>query len=184
MEYLILFAVLLGMGLLLFVKGIWDRRRQRVYMQEKIRESFGRPGERKYEDGETEGIPRYFEKHREGFFLDDVTWNDLNLDMLFLRMNTTLSSAGQEYLYYMLRMNYDPAKIYRIARIAFAGAYDDETLLKWLKKFYWRFFSQQFKRSCLPDGPKVGSVAVSPRGDLRMPSDACVRIWIDELEKL
>lgn len=88
------------------------------------------------------------------------------------------------YLYYMLRMNYDPAKIYRIARIAFAGAYDDETLLKWLKKFYWRFFSQQFKRSCLPDGPKVGSVAVSPRGDLRMPSDACVRIWIDELEKL
>ena len=56
------------------------------------------------------------------------------------------------YLYYMLRMNYDPAKIYRIARIAFAGAYDDETLLKWLKKFYWRFFSQQFKRSCLPDG--------------------------------
>ena len=103
MEYLILFAVLLGMGLLLFVKGIWDRRRQRVYMQEKIRESFGRPGERKYEDGETEGIPRYFEKHREGFSLDDVTWNDLNLDMLFLRMNTTLSSAGQEYLYYMLR---------------------------------------------------------------------------------
>ena len=103
MEYLILFAVLLGMGLLLFVKGIWDRRRQRVYMQEKIRESFGRPSERKYEDGETEGIPRYFEKHREGFSLDDVTWNDLNLDMLFLRMNTTLSSAGQEYLYYMLR---------------------------------------------------------------------------------
>ena len=103
MEYLILFAVLLGMGLLLFAKGIWDRRRQRVYMQEKIRESFGRPGERKYEDGETEGIPRYFEKHREGFSLDDVTWNDLNLDMLFLRMNTTLSSAGQEYLYYMLR---------------------------------------------------------------------------------
>ena len=62
--------------------------------------------------------------------------------------------------------------------------YDDETILKWLKKFYWRLFAQQFKRSCLPDGPKVGSVAVSPRGDLRMPSDAARRIWMDEVEKL
>ena len=60
----------------------------------------------------------------------------------------------------------------------------NETILKWLKTFYRRFFSQQFKRSCLPDGPKVGSVSVSPRGDLRMPSDACVRIWMDEAEKL
>ena len=66
----------------------------------------------------------------------------------------------------------------------FEGKYEEEVILKWLKKFYWRFFSQQFKRSCLPDGPKVGSVAVSPRGDLRMPSDACVRIWIEELETL
>ena len=75
-------------------------------------------------------------------------------------------------------------KIYRIAKKAFEGKYEEEVILKWLKKFYWRFFSQQFKRSCLPDGPKVGSVAVSPRGDLRMPSDACVRIWIEELETL
>ena len=88
------------------------------------------------------------------------------------------------FLYYMMRFQFGPAKIYRIARIAFAGMYHDEVILKWLKKFYWRFFSQQFKRSCLPDGPKVGSVAVSPRGDLRMPSDASVRIWMDELETL
>ena len=88
------------------------------------------------------------------------------------------------FLYYMLRRGYEPAKIYRLACPTFADDYSKEEILKWLKKFYWRFFSQQFKRSCLPDGPKVGSVAVSPRGDLRMPSDACVRIWIDELEKL
>ena len=88
------------------------------------------------------------------------------------------------FLYYVLRFGYAPGKIYRIAGKSFAGVYDDETILKWLKKFYWRFFAQQFKRSCLPDGPKVGSVAVSPRGDLRMPSDACVRLWQIELEKL
>ncbi len=88
------------------------------------------------------------------------------------------------FLYYVLRFGFEPHKIDRLARIAFAGAYEDETILKWLKKFYWRFFSQQFKRSCLPDGPKVGSVAVSPRGDLRMPSDACVRLWQKDLENL
>lgn len=88
------------------------------------------------------------------------------------------------YLYYVLRFGYPPSKIYRIASIAFKGIYDDETLLKWLKKFYWRFFSQQFKRSCLPDGPKVGSIAVSPRGDLRMPSDACVKVWQEDLNKI
>ena len=88
------------------------------------------------------------------------------------------------FLYYMLRCGFSPAKVYRVAKIAFAGLYDDAVILKWLKTFYRRFFSQQFKRSCLPDGPKVGSVALSPRGDLRMPSDACVRIWMDDLEKL
>ena len=88
------------------------------------------------------------------------------------------------YLYHMLRLGYSPAKIYRLAKIAFAGSYDDATILKWLKTFYRRFFTQQFKRSCLPDGPKVGSVAVSPRGDLRMPSDASSRIWMEELENL
>lgn len=88
------------------------------------------------------------------------------------------------YLYYVVRCGFSPAKIYRLAKLAFAGVYDDAVILKWLKKFYWRFFSQQFKRSCVPDGPKVGSVALSPRGDLRMPSDASVRIWIGELEEL
>lgn len=88
------------------------------------------------------------------------------------------------FLYQMLRMCFPPAKIYRVAKEAFAGRYNNETILKWLRTFYWRFFSQQFKRSCLPDGPKVGSVAVSPRGDLRMPSDACVSAWIKEVETL
>lgn len=88
------------------------------------------------------------------------------------------------YLYYMLRYGYEPSKIYRLARKAFAGVYEDETILKWLKSFCRRFFTQQFKRSCLPDGPKVGTVGLSPRGDLRMPSDACVTIWLEELERL
>lgn len=88
------------------------------------------------------------------------------------------------FLYYILRYGYSPAKIYRMARIAFAGSYEDSTIYKWLHTFYRRFFAQQFKRSCLPDGPKVGSVAVSPRGDLRMPSDAARRIWLEELEAL
>ncbi len=88
------------------------------------------------------------------------------------------------FLYYVLRFGFAPSKIYRLARLAFAGAYGDDTILKWLKTFYRRFFTQQFKRSCLPDGPKVGSVAVSPRGDLRMPSDASAAIWLKELETL
>ena len=86
------------------------------------------------------------------------------------------------FLYYVLRYGYNPKKVLFLANEAFKGIYDKETILKWLKTFYRRFFSQQFKRSCLPDGPKVGSVAVSPRGDLRMPSDACVRQWLEELE--
>ena len=88
------------------------------------------------------------------------------------------------FLYHMLRFGSAPAKIYRLAKIAFADVYDDAFILKWLKTFYRRFFAQQFKRSCLPDGPKVGTVAVSPRGDLRMPSDACATIWMQELEEL
>lgn len=88
------------------------------------------------------------------------------------------------YLYYVLRFGYTPCRVYYLAQKAFDGVYKKEILLKWLKVFYRRFFSQQFKRSCLPDGPKVGSVALSPRGDLRMPSDACVRIWMEELEQM
>ena len=88
------------------------------------------------------------------------------------------------FLFYILRYGYHPAKIYRLAKLAFDGVYDKETILKWLKVFYRRFFAQQFKRSCLPDGPKVGSVALSPRGDWRMPSDASYQIWAKELETL
>ncbi len=88
------------------------------------------------------------------------------------------------FLYYILRFGFEPSKVYRLARLAFAGTYPDEEILKWLKVFYRRFFAQQFKRSCLPDGPKVGSVSVSPRGDLRMPSDACATSWLEELDKL
>lgn len=88
------------------------------------------------------------------------------------------------FLYGVLRFGYEPLKVLRLAEAAFDGVYEQETIRSWLKVFYRRFFSQQFKRSCLPDGPKVGTVAVSPRGDLRMPSDASVRIWMDELEKM
>ena len=88
------------------------------------------------------------------------------------------------YLYYVLRFGFPPAKIYRLARTAFADKYEPEVLLAWLKNFYRRFFAQQFKRSCLPDGPKVGSVTLSPRGDWRMPSDACNALWMAELETL
>lgn len=88
------------------------------------------------------------------------------------------------FLYYMMRFGYTPSKIYRLAKYTFDGVYSGDTIYKWLDTFYRRFFSQQFKRSCLPDGPKVGSVALSPRGDWRMPSDASVKMWIKDLEQL
>ena len=88
------------------------------------------------------------------------------------------------FLYHMLRLSQSPGKIYRLAQLAFSEQYDNATILKWEKIFYKRFFGQQYKRSCLPDGPKVGSVAVSPRGDLRMPSDACANIWLKELDEI
>lgn len=88
------------------------------------------------------------------------------------------------FLYYLVRWGFSPAKIYRLARYAFDGAYADGEILKWLKVFCKRFFAQQFKRSCLPDGPKVGSVTLSPRGDWRMPSDACATLWLAELDRI
>ena len=90
------------------------------------------------------------------------------------------------YLYYVLRFGFGPRKIFRLAKAAFAGRpeYTGQVLYKWLRSFYWRFFAQQFKRSCLPDGPKVGSVTLSPRGDWRMPSDASAAAWLAELETL
>ncbi len=86
------------------------------------------------------------------------------------------------FLYYMMRFGFRPSKIFRLAVNAFEGTYNEEVISKWIKVFYKRFFAQQFKRSCLPDGPKVGSVALSPRGDWRMPSDAVVRQWLEELD--
>ena len=88
------------------------------------------------------------------------------------------------FLYYILRFGFTPGKVYRLAKTAFAGRYEEQIILQWLKVFYKRFFTQQFKRSCLPDGPKVGSVAISPRGDLRMPSDASAALWMAELNEL
>ena len=87
-------------------------------------------------------------------------------------------------LYYVVRHGFSPKKIYRLACIAFEGVYDKETILKWLRKFYWRFFSQQFKRSCLPDGVAVGSVGLSPRGGWQMPSDAWVTLWQREIDEI
>lgn len=88
------------------------------------------------------------------------------------------------FLYHHARFHYEPRKLFRIATLAFQDQYDQETIKKWLTLFYRRFFTQQFKRTCIPDGPKVGSVALSPRGDLRMPSDANVQSWLEECEKL
>ena len=88
------------------------------------------------------------------------------------------------FLYYMLRFGYAPKKIYTLACRAFEEDFAPETVKKWLKAFYHRFFTQQFKRSCQPDGVKVGSVCLSPRGDWRMPSDASGRLWLAEVESL
>lgn len=95
------------------------------------------------------------------------------------------------FLYYMLRFGFSPTKIYELAKVAFAKEeepgdeiYSHEVILKWLRNFYRRFFMQQFKRSCLPDGPKVGSICLSPRGDWRMPSDAVSKMWLDEVDQL
>lgn len=88
------------------------------------------------------------------------------------------------FLYYVMRFGFAPTKLYRMAKHTFQGEYDTQTIYKWLRTFFWRFFAQHFKRTCLPDGPKVGSVAVSPRGDLRMPTDASVNLWIQELDEL
>ena len=88
------------------------------------------------------------------------------------------------FLYYVLRFGFSPEKIYYMAKKAFSDDFTDDVILKWEKNFYRRFFTQQFKRNCLPDGVKVGSVCLSPRGDWRMPSDASARIWLNALENM
>jgi NAD+ synthase (glutamine-hydrolysing) len=88
------------------------------------------------------------------------------------------------FLYNMVRFGYPPKKIFKLATMGFGNQYDEATIKKWLRTFYWRFFSQQFKRSCLPDGPKIGTISLSPRSDWRMPSDASVQIWMNEIDEI
>jgi NAD+ synthase (glutamine-hydrolysing) len=124
--------------------------------------------------------------------LDDILDTPVSPELLPASDDGTISQKTENlvgpyelhdfFLYYVLRYGFSPKKILWMANRSFEGLYDEETILKWLKVFYKRFFAQQFKRSCLPDGPKVGSVSLSPRGDWRMPSDASVRIWLDELD--
>lgn len=155
--------------------------------------------------GVNAGVPKTLVRHLVRYYAD--TCNDPELEKVLLDVLDTpvspellppeegkISQKTEDlvgpyelhdfFLYYILRFGYMPSKIYRLACQAFGGEYGEDVIMKWLKVFYRRFFSQQFKRSCLPDGPKVGSVALSPRGDLRMPSDACQRIWVEDLEKL
>lgn len=123
--------------------------------------------------------------------LDDVLDTPVSPELLPATDDDNISQKTEDlvgpyelhdfFLYYALRFGFSPKKILWMANRSFSNIYDEETILKWLKIFYKRFFAQQFKRSCLPDGPKVGSVSLSPRGDWRMPSDASVRIWLDEL---
>ena len=88
------------------------------------------------------------------------------------------------FLFYAIRYGFSPRKILFLARQAFGTSYSDQELHRWLRNFYWRFFAQQFKRSCIPDGPKVGSVSLSPRGDWRMPSDASSALWMSEMDEI
>jgi NAD+ synthase (glutamine-hydrolysing) len=124
----------------------------------------------------------------------DVIDTPVSPELLPASSNGTISQITEDivgpyelhdfFLYYMVRWGFEPKKIFRLALIAFEDVYQPDFILKWLKNYYHRFFSQQFKRSCLPDGPKVGSVTLSPRGDWRMPSDACATLWIDQVEKI
>ena len=155
--------------------------------------------------GVNTSVPKTLVKYLVSYFADHHSFNDIReilQDILDTPVSPELlpptdgkiSQRTEElvgpyelhdfYLYYVLRYGFEPSKIYRIACYAFEGIYEKETIYQWLRKFYWRFFSQQFKRSCLPDGPKIGSVALSPRGDLRMPSDACVTLWMKDLDSI
>jgi NAD+ synthase (glutamine-hydrolysing) len=126
--------------------------------------------------------------------LDDITDTPVSPELLPADKDGNIAQKTEDtvgpyilhdfFLYYVLRFGFTPAKIYFLAKQAFQGTYTDAEILKWLKVFFRRFFSQQFKRSCMPDGPKVGSVNLSPRGDWRMPSDASVALWTKELDSL
>lgn len=142
-------------------------------------------------------LTRYFAEHARGDEQDallDIIDTPISPELLPATENDEIDQKTEDlvgpyelhdfFLYYMLRYGFTPQRVFRLAQKAFAGTYDDHTILKWERIFYRRFFNQQFKRSCLPDGPKVGSVCLSPRGDWRMPSDANSGIWLDAIEDL
>ena len=107
-----------------------------------------------------------------------------NLSFAFRGNEPVRKAMHSVFLYYAIRWSFAPRRVFYLAQNAFAERYTDAELLHWLQNFYKRFFAQQFKRSCLPDGPKVGSVTLSPRGDWRMPSDACAALWLAEVDAL
>ena len=123
--------------------------------------------------------------------LEDILDTPVSPELLPAQADGTIAQKTEDlvgpyelhdfFLYYILRFGFAPHKIFRLARYAFRGTYDDATIEKWLRAFLRRFFSQQFKRSCMPDGPKVGSATLSPRGDWRMPSDASGALWLEDL---
>ena len=132
---------------------------------------------------------KLFENENIGEILDDILATPVSPELLPPKEGEIAQKTEELvgpyelhdfYLYYAVRFAFPPKKVLRLAKYAFS--YDDEILVHWLKTFYKRFFAQQFKRSCLPDGPKIGSVSLSPRGDWRMPSDACAKQWLDEIE--
>lgn len=154
--------------------------------------------------GVNAGIPKTLVRHLVRWFAGrDSTVSDILLDiadtpispeLIPARADGTIEQRTEDlvgpyelhdfYLYYTLRYGFRPSRIYFMARHAFRGRYSDEVILKWLRTFVRRFFAQQFKRSCLPDGPKVGSVCLSPRGDWRMPSDISAQAWLDDIESI
>lgn len=154
--------------------------------------------------GVNSGVPKTLVKHLVGWFshIFDKSLSEILEDIIDTPISPELipsndgeiSQKTEEFvgpyeltdffLFYYLRYSFSPSKIFWLATRAFNQTYDDNTILKWMRTFYKRFFSQQFKRSCMPDGPKVGSVSLSPRGDWRMPSDAKVTMWLKELDEI
>ena len=156
--------------------------------------------------GVNASIPKTLVRHIVQYYGDTCT-SDILRDVLYDILDTPVSpellptdESGTEmtqktedlvgpyelhdfFLYYGIRWGFEPSKVKRLAKYAFEGDYPDEVIDKWLKTFYRRFFSQQFKRSCLPDGAKIGSVTLSPRGDWRMPSDAVAKLWLEDIDK-
>jgi putative glutamine-dependent NAD+ synthetase len=156
--------------------------------------------------GVNAGVPKTLVRHLTRYFADSTDDNTVRttlLDIIDTPISPELIPAKDDgtikqktedlvgpyelhdfFLYYTLRYGFSPRRILYLAQNAFGESYSRETILKWERVFFRRFFNQQFKRSCLPDGPKVGSVCLSPRGDWRMPSDASSAIWLKELENL